>query len=107
MPKGSWREFENIPSRDSPDSSENIPLIADRSVRVHRTRGGKGGKTVTIISGLDLNLFDAKNLLKKLKTSCGTGGTIKESNIELQGNQVQAAIEVLKEVGFKPKQSGS
>ena len=106
MIKGSWREFEDIPSRDSPDISENLPLIADRSVRVHRTRGGKGGKTVTIIRGLCLNPFEAKHLLKKLKIRCGTGGTLKSDDIELQGDQVQASIEFLQQEGFNPKQSG-
>ena len=95
MPKGSWREFEELPLKINSDFPEIAPAIADRSVRVQRTRGGKGGKTVTIIRGLGLNSRDAKNLLKKLKTTCGTGGTLKAENIELQGDQVQTSIQVL------------
>ena len=106
MPKGSWREFEDLSFRDNSDCSEDVNTIADRPVRVQRTRGGKGGKTVTIIRGLGLNTHGAKNLLKKLKIRCGTGGTLKAKDIELQGDQVQVTIEVLLKEGFNPKQSG-
>ncbi len=106
MPKGSWKEFEDLSFQEANDCSGNLPIIADRSVRVQRIRGGKGGKTVTIIRGLSLNRLDAKKLLKKLKITCGTGGTLKAEDLELQGDQVQASIEVLRKEGFKPKQSG-
>ncbi len=106
MPKGSWREFEDISKKDDLDLLKKVPEMGDRAVRVQRMRGGKGGKTVTIISGLDLNDFEAKKLLKKLKIQCGTGGTFKGENIELQGDQIQPSIEVLQKEGFKPKQSG-
>ena len=106
MPKGSWREFEELPLKVDSEFPEIALDIADRSVRVQRTRGGKGGKTVTIIRGLGLNSMDAKSLLKKLKKTCGTGGTLKSEDIELQGDQVQTSIEVLQKEGFNPKQSG-
>ena len=106
MPKGSWREFEDLPLKENPRISEMLPVKADRAVKVQRTRGGKGGKTVTIIRGLGLKQLDAKNLLKKLKIRCGTGGTLKSEYIELQGDQVQTSIEFLKTEGFNPKKSG-
>ena len=65
MPKGTWREFEDFPEKGNENCQIKFDDIASRPVRVHKTRGGKGGKTVTIISGLDLNTLDAKNLLKK------------------------------------------
>ncbi len=106
MPKGSWREYEDLASNKKADLPQNFSPKADRLVRVERTRGGKGGKTVTIIRGLGLNPIDSRNLLKKLKVKCGTGGTVKEENIELQGDQIMASIEVLEKEGFCPKQSG-
>ncbi|QNI86358.1 translation initiation factor SUI1 family protein [Synechococcus sp. PROS-7-1] len=70
------------------------------------TRGGKGGKTVTVISGLDLDPAGFKSLLKKLKTRIGSGGTVKEELIELQGDQVDLALELLSKEGYRPKRAG-
>ena len=106
MPKGIWREFENPAQNSSDEKFLNIKSKVDRFVRVQRSRGGRGGKTVTIITGLALNEIELRTLLKKLKTKCGTGGTLKVGNIELQGDQVQPVMEFLKKDGFHPKQSG-
>ena len=64
------------------------------------------GKTVTVITGLDLTAAEAKTLLKKLKIRCGTGGTLKEGIMELQGDQVKTSMEFLAKEGFSPRQSG-
>ena len=106
MPKGSWREFEDPSSDNNPRPLENVAPNSLTPVRIQRTRGGKRGKTVTLIKGLNLNSLDLRNLLKKLKIQCGTGGTIKSDVIELQGDQVQISMETLKKEGFAPKQSG-
>ena len=112
MPKGGWREFINIESR--PNQSEPIkqpnenpyPPKEQQSVRVKKTRGGKNGKTVTMITGLEISDSDAKELLKRLKARASTGGTFKQKIIELQGEQVSSAIQLLKQEGYLPKQSG-
>ena len=75
-------------------------------VRVQPTRGGKGGKTVTVIRGLELDPDGLKSLLKKLKTRIGSGGTAKDGVIELQGDQVELSLELLKKEGYKPKRAG-
>ena len=106
MPKGSWKEFDDLSGNGNGTCSQNTLSKVDRVVRIQKTRGGKRGKTVTIIKGLSLNECDLKKLLKKLKIKCGTGGTIKEDLVELQGDQVKAALDVLKNDGFNPKQSG-
>ncbi len=106
MHKGSWREFGD--STSSPGIQENeFRAVADRLVRIQRTRVGKGGKTVTLITGLELNAAEAKTLLKRLKARCGTGGTLKDDVIELQGDQLLPVMELLKKEGFQPKKSGS
>ena len=105
MPKGVWREFDD-PSISKANRTEAIVGKAERNVRVQRTRVGKGGKTVTVIRGLGLNAEEARVFLKKLKASCGTGGTLKEEALELQGDQLTDVLELLKQEGYCPKKSG-
>ena len=61
------------------------------------------GKVVTIVGGLDPEGNDLPALAARLKSSCGTGGTIKDGQIELQGDKLQAAEAVLRELGYKTK----
>ena len=75
-------------------------------IRDRPTRGGKGGKTVTVIRGLELDAAGFKALLKKLKTRIGSGGTAKNGMIELQGDQVDLALELLSKEGYLPKRAG-
>ena len=75
-------------------------------MRVQRTKAGKGGKLVTAISGLEAPEAERKALLKTLKARAGTGGTLKDDLIELQGDQVAVALEVLQQAGYRPKQAG-
>jgi len=75
-------------------------------VRVQRTRAGKGGKLVTTITGLEAPEAEARQLLKRLKATAGTGGTLKDGVIELQGDHVAAALAALEKDGYRPKQSG-
>ena len=64
MPKGGWQEFSSDASLQRPaaDASEPVPK-AQQVVRVQPTRGGKGGKTVTLIRGLELDGAGLKALL--------------------------------------------
>ena len=66
----------------------------------------KKGKVVTVIRGLDLDPAGFKTLLKKLKTRIGSGGTLKGDCIELQGDQVDLALELLTKEGYRPKRAG-
>ncbi len=106
MPKGSWREFEDDSLNNTGDFVEDNKAKFDKEVRVQRTRSGKSGKTVTIIRGLCLNNSELRKLLKKLKIKCGTGGTLKDQTIELQGDQIRSTMDLLLQEGFLPKQSG-
>jgi translation initiation factor 1 len=73
---------------------------------LHRESGGRGGKAVTLVKNLVLSLEDRRALTKKLKEACGTGGTIKEDVIEIQGEQRQRISEVLQKLGYKVKIAG-
>ena len=73
---------------------------------VRREVGGRGGKTVTTIRGLQLNPTDFTSLAKTLKQACGTGGTLKDGVIELQGDHRPAVQRVLSELGYKVKLTG-
>lgn len=79
----------------------------DGIVRIGRETKGRGGKEVTVISGIDLPEKELKDLAKKLKGRCGTGGSIKQGNIELQGDKRQTAREFLAASGFQVKLAGA
>ena len=107
MPKGGWQEFSTTDSLQRPSGTEKQPIAkAEQTVRVQPTRGGKGGKTVTVIRGLELDPGGLKALLKKLKTRIGSGGTTKDGLIELQGDQVEIALDLLSKEGYRPKRAG-
>ena len=107
MPKGGWQEFSSADSLKRPEGPSWEPTPKSQQlVRVQPTRGGKGGKTVTIIRGLELDAAGFKALLKKLKTRIGSGGTTKDGVIELQGDQVDSTLELLAREGYRPKRAG-
>ncbi|WP_413323838.1 translation initiation factor [Synechococcus sp. MIT S9503] len=107
MPKGGWQEFSTTDSLQRPSGMEKQPIAkAEQTVRVQPTRGGKGGKTVTVIRGLELDPGGLKALLKKLKTRIGSGGTTRNGLIELQGDQVEIALDLLSKEGYRPKRAG-
>lgn len=78
----------------------------DGVARVRRETKGRGGKTVTTISGLILPLDDLKSLAKQMKARCGCGGSLKDGVIEIQGDQAELLCQWLIEKGFKAKRSG-
>lgn len=73
---------------------------------LHRESGGRGGKVVSVVKNLILTEEDMKSLAKKLKQECGTGGTVKEGMIEIQGEHRQRMAEVLMKLGYKVKIAG-
>ena len=103
--KGGWQEFSRAESTARPAAAAAVPKPQQR-VRVQRTRAGKGGKLVTAITGLEGPEAELKGLLRQLKATAGTGGTLKNGVIELQGDQVLAAITALEAAGYRPKQAG-
>ncbi|MFM2158407.1 MAG: hypothetical protein RLZZ124_881 [Cyanobacteriota bacterium] len=107
MAKGGWQEFSRPESleRSTGPAAEPTPKAQQR-VRVQRTRAGKGGKLVTAITGLEAPEAELKALLKQLKAAAGTGGTVKDGVIELQGDQLAPALAALEKAGYRPRQAG-
>lgn len=78
----------------------------DGIVRLSLERKGRGGKVVTIISGLPTPPQQIKLITKEIKQKCGTGGSSKDGIIEIQGDVRQVVFDFLKEKGFKIKIAG-
>ncbi len=79
---------------------------SDGIVRVMRDRKGRGGKTVTVITGVPAHGETIATLAQQLKKLCGSGGTIKEGNIEIQGDHCDKVQAKLTEMGYKVKRAG-
>ena len=77
-----------------------------QNLRVQASRAGRKGKTVTVITGFQAKPETLAALLKQLKTQCGTGGTVKDLEIEIQGDHKQKLVQILSGIGYKVKISG-
>jgi translation initiation factor 1 len=75
-------------------------------VRVGRETKGRKGKGVTIITGLPLDSDELRQLGRDLKQKCGTGGTVKQGRIEIQGDHRDRLVTELRNRGFTAKRSG-
>jgi translation initiation factor 1 len=100
-----YSEFGNNDSPALERATPNLPP-EKQDLRVQATRSGRKGKTVTIITGFQTTPETLQALLKQLKTQCGTGGTVKEDSIEIQGEHKQKILDILKQQGYKAKISG-
>ncbi|PWB55237.1 MAG: stress response translation initiation inhibitor YciH [Nitrosomonadales bacterium] len=79
---------------------------SDGIVRVSRETKGRKGKGVTLVKGLALDTVALTQLGKQLKTACGSGGTVKDGVIEIQGDHCERVIELLKQQGRVVKRAG-
>ncbi|MDY0007326.1 MAG: translation initiation factor Sui1 [Spongiibacteraceae bacterium] len=82
------------------------PDAGDGVLRIRRERKGRGGKTVTVVSGFALPEAELKSLAKQLKQACGSGGTLTATGLEVQGDRVQQLLELLQARGFQVKLAG-
>lgn len=78
----------------------------DGVARVRRETKGRGGKTVTTVSGLALPAEELKTLAKRMKARCGCGGSLKDGVIEIQGDQAELLCQWLIAEGFAAKRAG-
>jgi translation initiation factor 1 len=82
------------------------PAPSDGIVRVSRETKGRGGKAVTVVKGLPLEAALLASLGQQLKAACGSGGTVKDGVIEVQGDHCDRVIETLKAQGHTVKRAG-
>ena len=78
----------------------------DGVVRVSRETKGRGGKSVTLVKGLALDALALALLGKQLKAACGSGGTVKDGVIEVQGDHADTLVAVLQKQGYNTKRAG-
>lgn len=78
----------------------------DGVMRVSRETKGRGGKAVTVVKGAALDAQALQALGKQLRTACGSGGTVKDGVIEIQGDHIERVMASLLAQGFKVKRAG-
>ncbi len=88
------------------DARTRAAPAGDGAVRVSRQTKGRGGKSVTVVKGLALDAIALALLGKQLRTACGSGGTVKDGVIEVQGDHCELVMEVLKAHGHSAKRAG-
>jgi predicted translation initiation factor SUI1 len=76
------------------------------TVKLSRETAGRRGKGVTVVSDLPLTGDQLKELATRLKNACGTGGTVKDGRIEIQGDQRDRLAQELEKLGYKVKRAG-
>jgi translation initiation factor 1 len=93
------------PSRSAPEPAK--PERNRGRVDITREKGGRGGKTVTVVDGFTgIGLPEKEQLMKKVRSACGCGGTVKDGRIEIQGDQRDTVARILTEAGFRPVFAG-
>ena len=93
------------------DPPAHPPSTAPRKSRgrvdIRRMKAGRGGKTVTVVSGFaGIGLPEKESLARQMQKTCGTGGTVKDGTIEIQGDRREEVARILTEAGFRPVFAG-
>ncbi len=94
------------PRPDTRKSSGEPAKKSDGIVRIMRDRKQRGGKTVTVITGIPASEETLTGLAQQLKKMCGSGGTVKDGIIEIQGDHCDKVQTKLTEMGYKVKRAG-
>ena len=87
-------------------TEEEPTTVSDGIVRICREVKGRGGKTVTTVSGVPGSNQALKELATRLKRQCGTGGTVKDRIIIIQGDHRETLLKYFKENGYQAKLAG-
>ena len=95
------------PGRPGSPTPATPPARNRGRVDLKRTTAGRGGKTVTLVTGFTgIGLPEKESLCKKMRNACGCGGTVKDGDIEIQGDQRETIAQILTEAGFRPVLAG-
>jgi len=86
------------------DATGNLCQPKDQHARVRREK--RRGKWVTVVTGLDADATDLKQLAKTLKAKCASGGSVTDDGVEVQGDHRDAVVAHLKSLGYPAKPAG-
>lgn len=111
--------FETLSNEELPPAPENPPgetpaEASPRSARknrgrvdIFRVKAGRGGKTVTVVKNfVGIGLPEKEQLAKAMQRACGVGGTVKNGQIEIQGDKREEVARILTEANFRPVFAG-
>ena len=105
---------EGLPAAPENPSSVSSSTAVDKPARKNRGRvdivrqkAGRGGKTVTVVKNfIGIGLPEKEQLAKAMQRACGTGGTVKDGQIEIQGDKREEVARILTEANFRPVFAG-
>jgi translation initiation factor 1 len=105
-------QIKETPPVSTADVAKSAQQVIDAQkakdvVRVSRETKGRGGKAVTLVKGVSLSNSNLDALGKQLKTACGSGGTVKDAIIEVQGDHVDRVVALLLTQGYHAKRAGA
>lgn len=102
----------SAPENSPTDSAPSVALVKAAKknrgrVDIIRQKAGRGGKTVTVVKGfVGIGLPEKELLAKAMQKACGTGGTVKDGQIEIQGDKRDEVARILTEANFRPVFAG-
>ena len=99
-------QFENLAPDPEPDNTPEETVFEKQFLEAHFSNKGRAGKTVTLIKGFEGNAEDLKALAKQIKNHIGTGGTVKNGEILIQGNFRDQIMDFLTQLGHQVKRVG-
>lgn len=105
---------EGLPPAPEVSRADSAPPLAAKPAKKNRGRvdilrvkAGRGGKTVTVVKNfVGIGLPEKEQLAKAMQKSCGTGGTVKDGQIEIQGDKREEVARILRESNFQPVFAG-
>ena len=98
---------ENPPTHSAPPSGAKPAKKNRGRVDILRVKAGRGGKTVTVVKNfVGIGLPEKEQLAKAMQRACGTGGTVKDGQIEIQGDQRAEVARILVAANFRPVFAG-
>ncbi len=107
--------FENLsaanlpagPEAPAPNKTGDKPQKNRGRVDIIRQKAGRGGKTVTVVKGfVGIGLPEKESLARAMQKACGVGGTVKDGQIEIQGDKREEVARILREANFRPVFAG-